>query len=109
MMIAAPAPDQCLVSIVKKEPPVQLRRGGRARVTAVGDYLTIGQELHRHARTVGPLANRLGETDAVEQPYHQGASERPVPLADLTPEPFPGLLVPLFLEGRNELTLSAIR
>ncbi|MFZ2116299.1 MAG: hypothetical protein WAU83_07175, partial [Pseudonocardiaceae bacterium] len=28
------------------------------------------------------------------------ASERPVPLADLTPEPFPGLLVPLFLEGR---------
>ncbi|MGA9309199.1 MAG: recombinase family protein [Pseudonocardiaceae bacterium] len=28
------------------------------------------------------------------------ASERPVPIADLTPEPFPGLLVPLFLEGR---------
>jgi hypothetical protein len=62
MMIATSAADQCLVGIVKKEPPVQLRRGGRARVTALGGYLTIGQELHRHAGTVGPLANRLGGT-----------------------------------------------
>jgi 3-oxoacyl-[acyl-carrier protein] reductase len=100
-MIAAPAPDQCLVSIVKKEPPVQLRRGWRARVTAVGDYLTIGQELHRHARTVGPPRQPpRREPTPSNSPTTRGASERPVPLTDLIPEPFPGLLVPLFLEGR---------
>ena len=55
-------------------------------------------QARQNGRPPSPTAS--ARADAVEQPYHPGASERPVPLTDLTPEPFPGLLVPLFLEGR---------